>query len=225
MAILAHEIRNKIDGMKRCYDTEGIALILSKIFQTTANELLGAMNSPIKSDPLSILSIIQETEVGAGFEIDTKIPILNLDAFTDIIENESLHITIFNTMIFDCVNDSLDRLVNKIELPWSNERNIRKIYESVSTIQESVEKRIFSFNDVKAGNIMNENSNENKYINEQIAIQNREKGVIKILSYEINENDHEWINYENEEVQAKLDLADMVLEMEIEEIIEIIIKQ
>ena len=53
-----------------------------------------------------------------------------------------------------------------------------------------------------------------------MVLENREQGIIKALTQEIYDDDGLWNTYDNEETQAKLDLADMVLELTIEEIID-----
>ena len=118
------------------------------------------------------------------------------------------------------MNESLDKLIWRIELPWSNQKKPRKTYQNVAEIQGAVEDRILTINKIKAGRIVYESAGDVK--SEQAMIQQREQGVVKILTHEIQENEANWCNYEHEEVQAKLDLADMVLELAIEEIIEII---
>lgn len=218
MAILFHEIRSQIEEMRLDFDEQGILKFMSRVFHRTSEELLGPMNSLVTSDPLNILSEIQETEVGGGFDLDLNIPMLNFEAFTDLIEGESKFITIFNKLIFDFINEALNTLVWKEDLPWSYVKKPHKKYRSVTEVQEKVETKALTLNQIKAGGIAYEEMNEAAFL------QQREQGVIKILSYEILENDQLWSNYELEEVQAKLDLADMVLESTIEEIIEIITK-
>ena len=220
MAILFHEIRIQVESMRMEFDVEGILRLMSKVFDRTGDELLSPMNSAISLDPLTTLSEIQETEVGGGFDLDPTISMLNLDAFSDLIETDSKYVEIFNKLVFDCMNESLDKLIWRIELPWSNQKKPRKTYQNVAEIQGAVEDRILTINKIKAGRIVYESAGDVK--SEQAMIQQREQGVVKILTHEIQENEANWCNYEHEEVQAKLDLADMVLELAIEEIIEII---
>ena len=221
MAILFHEIRVQVESMRMEFDVEGILKLMNMVFERTGEELLSPMNSAISLDPLITLSEIQETEVGGGFDLDPTISMLNIEAFSDLIETDSKCVEIFNKMVFDCINESLDRMIWRIELPWSNARKQRKIYRNVEEIQEVVQGRVLAINKIKAGRIAYEDSAE-QVRSEQAMLQQREQGVVKILVHEIEESKDTWSNYEHEEVQAKLDLADMVLEIAIEEIIEII---
>lgn len=76
------------------------------------------------------------------------------------------------------------------------------------------------WNQTKAGKIFNSDNFIVSYT-EQANIQSKEDRLIKVLADEAYEKDCQWVDYGLEETQVKLDVADMVLEILVEEIIEI----
>ena len=215
-AILLHEILSQIEDMRKEFDELGIINVSDQVFNRANNELVELMNTPFEPDALRVLSEIQETEIGTGFELETIISILNVEAFDDIIENDNKFVTIFNKLVFDGINESLKNMQGKKELPWVFSRNIMPKFENLKSLQNEVEKRMLCCNGTKAGLIFYENYR----MSEVMVLENREQGIIKALTQEIYDDDGLWNTYDNEETQAKLDLADMVLELTIEEIID-----
>ena len=62
----------------------------------------------------------------------------------------------------------------------------------------------------------------NGVLDEELLQQVREERLANILAEEIIEKDGIWVNYEFEETQVKLDLADIILEHLANEIIEVL---
>jgi hypothetical protein len=62
----------------------------------------------------------------------------------------------------------------------------------------------------------------NGVLDEELLQQVREERLANMLAEEIIEKDGIWVNYEFEETQVKLDLADIILEHLANEIIEVL---
>jgi hypothetical protein len=54
---------------------------------------------------------------------------------------------------------------------------------------------------------------------EELFQETREKRLAAMLASEVVETEHQWLNYEFEEAQVKIDMSDMILEHMVEEIV------
>ena len=54
---------------------------------------------------------------------------------------------------------------------------------------------------------------------DEIFQETRERRLAQMLASEVVESEHQWLNYEFEESQAKIDLSDMILENLVEEVV------
>lgn len=54
---------------------------------------------------------------------------------------------------------------------------------------------------------------------EELFQETREKRLAAMLANEVVETEHQWLNYEFEEAQVKIDMSDMILEHLVEEIV------
>lgn len=223
-AILANEIREQIEDMRKDYSEGQVLIIISKIFDRTQNLIAEELQKPLECDPLGVLSLLQESEVGAGFLPEEKYSMLNFEAFSDVLGHHSKHIQIFNTMVFDSINEILEKTMCKEELPWTSKRNPKSKKLVAEEVQRNIEIQLLKYCRVKSGPIVYDGLDDIGHITEQILTQNRENGILKMLAMEISDNESLWFDYDKEELQAKLDLADMVLEEEIDDIVEILIK-
>ncbi|OMJ67066.1 hypothetical protein SteCoe_35872 [Stentor coeruleus] len=223
-AILANEIREQIEDMRKDYSEGQVLVIISKIFDRTQNLIAEELQKPLECDPLGVLSLLQESEVGAGFLPEEKYSMLNFEAFSDVLEHQSKYVQIFNTMVFDSINEVIEKTMCKEELPWAKKRNPKSKKLGTVDVQRNIEIQLLKCCRIKSGPIIYDGLDDIKHITEQILTQNRENGILKMLSMEIADSENIWFDYDKEELQAKLDLADMVLEEEIDDIVEILIK-
>ncbi|OMJ75134.1 hypothetical protein SteCoe_25793 [Stentor coeruleus] len=223
-AILANEICEQIEDMRKDYSEGQVLIIISKIFDRTQNLIAEELQKPLECDPLGVLSLLQESEVGAGFFPEEKYSMLNFEAFSDVLGCHSKYMQIFNTMVFDCINEILEKMMCKEELPWAVKRNLKAKKIEVEEVQRNIEIELLKYCRIKSGPIIYDEFDGNGHVTEKILIQKRENGILKMLAMEITGNESIWFDYDKEELQAKLDLADMVLEEEIDDIVEILIK-
>lgn len=54
---------------------------------------------------------------------------------------------------------------------------------------------------------------------DEIFQETRERRLAQMLASEVVETEHQWLNYEFEESQIKIDLSDMILEQLVEEVV------
>lgn len=189
------------------------------------------LNSPSPIDPVGMLCKMQEAEIGVMIEKSVSIRILPLHLYLNL-EKEGLISTqlqeaqhIHNKMLFDVVNESLLNLISKPEpMPWSLEsQNLVSKSLKAEVVQKEVLVEVKNLNKVHAGKLpIIENISNSQDTEEDLIQQLREEQLSSMLAVEIIAQEPIWVNYEFEETQVKLDLADMTLEHLVEEVIRLL---
>lgn len=185
-----------------------------------------ALNKSLQRDVLGILTKLQETEIGSPLdpEFPSFPPILPVELYLTlenpregghckgslISEAEHIH----NKLIFDATNESLQKHrpygLTGPPLPWSSTTRISAPPIPLSSLQSQVLYQIEHWSRTQTGLIPTEE--EMTLSDEDFLQQTREEKLIQALTEECKVTDALWISYEFEEVQVKLDVADMVLE-------------
>ena len=116
-------------------------------------------------------------------------------------------------MVFDCINECLEKLIVKEDLPWAAERGKKAVVRTSEEAINYIVNRLVRLNEIAAGEIgfdLNRGEVE--------VSQKREFDILKMMAVEVVDEEADWVRYDKEELQAKLDLADMILEQEIDDI-------
>ena len=87
----------------------------------------------------------------------------------------------------------------------------------VETVFANIKSIIQEWCTIEAGTLPKSEFVINNNYEEEIFAETRERQLGIILSQEIIDNEETWINYETEETQVKLDIADMLLEQLVKE--------
>lgn len=211
--------------------SEFIKKFITEIFQALDSEELGkALSEGIKKDPLEILKRMHECDLGSVMERGTYPVLLNVQNIIDNLLDECPSNDIESTQRFINKADRIhkimiltvaDELLQKyrpygikgIPLAWSSENRI--VYSDITQIKEimlEVSQDIEELSRCEIGKIATEEmilSNGN--LDEELLQDIRDETLSYAVKKEILENEWMWIDYEFEETQTKLDLADMVL--------------
>jgi hypothetical protein len=138
-------------------------------------------------------------------------------------EWENIH----NKVIFDCVNEILDNYrpygLKGPPLTWStNLRTLTYKYSEPERIDEvlfEAQDKVMSWAETEAGTLTDSETIKAAPLEirqimteKQFLAQIREERLANLLSNEINEAEQNWLDYEYEETQVKLDLADIILQ-------------
>ena len=214
-AILAHDIQEQLDLLRSQYGEENVFAIIQKIFTKTQGVIITELLKPLEKDPLVALAELQETEIGTGFLPDEKYLMLNIEAFQDDLYSSDACVRIFNSMVFDCINDCLEKLIVKEDLPWALVKYKTVIVRTPDQAIHYIANRLLKFCEIRAGSI------ENRKIEVDDCLI-KDSDALKIMASEIEDDEVEWVKYEKEESQSLLDVADLVLEVEIEYIVEVL---
>ena len=216
-AILSHEVQEKVLEMKKDFDEEAILNVIQKIFIKTQNLIVTELLKPLEKDPLAVLAEIQEVEIGCGFLPEEKYAMLNIEAFNEDLGNKNEAIRVFNMMIFDCINESLERLLVKEDLPWATVRYKKVVVKNSEEVINYIVNRLIKLNEIAAGEIGFDLNRAEVEVS-----QKREFDILKMMAVDVIDEEADWVRYDKEELQAKLDLADMILEQEIDDIFELV---
>ena len=221
-----------------------ITRYISEIFsRTSPQDLEVLLRSPLYRDPLLFLNKLQE--VGIGSFIDSDFPsfpdIITVQVYLSIenslaeqssispqvpgfvIEAEHIH----NKLVFDAVNLALQRHrpygLKGSPMPWNPIRAPR-LEKSVDRVVGEVISEVSGWSSMQVGVISMEEIEAVSSDREQEELLRivRDRRLARVLTEEILGGDGVWVNYELEETQASLDLADMMLDCMVEEIIEIL---
>ncbi len=145
--------------------------------------------------------------------------------------------SIHNKCVFDTINDALDYYrpygIRGPPTPWSKQtRELTFRNGAVSSIREilaAVKSKVMNWAITNAGMLTlppdkkDSSSVVNSIAAEKIKLdQCREERLEAVLSVEVNESEPNWVNYEQEETQAILDTADMVLEQLVAETLNVV---
>jgi hypothetical protein len=215
-----------------------IALVFSTISET---RLKSVLETPIVLDPTLVLGLMQDIEQGPLISIDMhRYPILPIDVYLqlddckevssrsemtpstkDIIRDSKRY---HNRLLFDAANELLQRYrpygLKGAPLPWSKStRALNPAPPSVSDLQAQVCTQLIDWSSFEVGKIPEVPlAASTGQVNEQHLQMIREEKLSRLLTKEIVENDQMWIDYEAEDAQVKIDLADMILEQLMDEI-------
>ena len=194
-------------------------------------DIESVLNKSSSFSPLEMLSKMQEAEIGVMIEKSINIRVLPLNLYLDL-EKETPNATqiqesqhIHNKMLFDVVNETLFNHSRKSDpMPWSfDKRNISQKSIQIESILGNIIEEIKDLNRVHAGRVPKIDYISNSEETEEDVIQQlKEEQVSCMLAMEIIAQEPLWINYEFEETQVRLDLADMTLEGIVEETIAIL---
>jgi hypothetical protein len=138
-------------------------------------------------------------------------------------EAENIH----NKMIFDAVNEALNDIRNRSlaensKLPWS----VKPITHSRPHVPELIQGTILQVEDwssIEAGKIPNEELIlSNGVVDEEGLQMIREEKLATILAQDVMTMEEQWVDYEMEETQVKVDLSDVVMDELVREVVELL---
>ena len=130
-------------------------------------------------------------------------------------------------MIFDTVNECLQKFrpfgLRGIPMPWSTSSRVISFPLTVEEIFAKIVKDMEKWASTRAGKIPTEEFLlPNGELDDELLQSLREDKLICMITEEIVDRDGEWVDYEFEEVQVKIDLSDMALQILCEEVIELL---
>lgn len=195
--------------------------------------LIAILENPLKRDPLKELDKIQDLQIGTftdleirnyekliDYEKALKIELSNFDEYKDqqtVKVEKSVKV-----MVLDCLNYLLQQFrpfgYKGEPLIW---QRLKQFDGKIESFEEIYEKALKDFKELASNAIgkWDEGFGENDENNVRARI--TEMQINRVLNQEFGGEDSKWIDYEFEEVQVKIDLADVVLYELVTEVIDI----
>ena len=192
-----------------------IQSIITKVFDSIETQtFLASINSPCESNAPKKLKILQTVPVGdmiKEIKIKELIPYETRDQVLKGL-NEVQSIYVF--MVMDALNEALNCQLpfypGGLPLPWSQKSSLFILNTNLAQINLLARNMMQKWESVHAG--INPVISDNDLVEKA-----REERMNILLSSLIHEQEPEWLNYEDEESQLKIDISDLVFEYIIEE--------
>jgi len=193
-------------------------------------EMKAHLMTPLERNPLELLYILQETEVGQMILEDPISPPILPTAVLPYLEDnfpalEPEH-PLFR-LVIEGVNESLNasRLygVKGVPVPWSKAKRVASPNFSLTEVCQRARLQIQQWTQQCIGQIPTPDLVLPTGLIDEDQLQSRREEKLSIaLMKDLREREPMWTDYEAEETQVKLDLADMVLDHIITEMFQVL---
>lgn len=200
--------------------------LLMKTMMKNEDEMLEIINTPVYLDPLDKLADLQNSETGGILKFPTLEMILLPQLSTQLkiqlktLEHPSRQV--YLQMIFDCVNESLNYIrpfgTRGLPDPWSpipstlfGEGQLKTVFGKIRTF-------IHKWVTIRSGCYSDENIRNDEEKLQKL----REEKLSVLLTQNINDDEKKWLEYEDEETQAKIEVSDILFESLIYETLQLI---
>jgi hypothetical protein len=210
-------------------------------------DLKGWKGNPLQTNPSLVLEQLQNSELTSfsGLALTKPPEVINVECYIELEKarnalssrqamlspNTAQAVSeagnIHNKMIFDCINEALARLLpyglKGVPMPWSaNTRALAPELVNEARVLAEVKKNIGRWCSIQAGKLPSGDMVMSSGLMDEEYLQHvRVERLEACISLELLENDDVWVDYEFEETQAKLDVADMVLDHLVNEAVSI----
>jgi len=209
------------------------------IIKRDPGKFIQALSQPLNRDSVSVLGQIQSEDVDYFSNVTVPVtqPVLPVETYLELEKSRKICAiseetqgpqheamlmewsNIHNKCIFDSINDALDNYrpygIHGPPLAWSKQTRVLTFrngtVESIKEIFTVVKNKVLAWAAVNAG-ALNLNDTNGEPVEKLKLEQFREERLEAVLSVEVNDGENAWVDYEQEETQAILDTADMILE-------------
>ena len=190
--------------------------LLQEEMSKNEEEMLELINTPAYQDPLAKLSSMQNAEVG-GF---CKFPSLELILLPELctslkVQLKTLELPsrqIYLQMIFDCVNEALNYLrpfgTKGLPDPWSAVSSTLFGEGQLRVVFEKIQKLVGRWVEVRAGSYPGENVKNDEEKLQKL----RDESLSVLLTQNISDEECKWLEYDEEETQVKIEVANRVFD-------------
>lgn len=215
-------------------DTQQFIDELTPFVNSANTEFKIAISKPLRRNPLELLARMQEPDhiISLDKDFSTCPAIINPMIFIDLNTSRKCQDkdlkdsqTAHDKLIFDNCNEILQQHrpygLEGTPAPWSSTQRILKFdIASFQSILPEIRNEIDKLDKFKAGKIADQSFLSSSG-NEEGLQNAREEKIGMLIAEDIQTRESIWVNYEFEETQTKLDLADHIAESLIFEIVEI----
>lgn len=222
------ELGEQIDPSLNFID-EYLDVMLSQLLPCE-NEILDSINTPAYHDPMGRLSLLQNAEIGSLVKYPTLDLILPPELCTELKSAfNALEIParqIYLQMLYDCVNEALNYIrpygTIGVPDPWSIRRRTLFGESQLINVFQRVKEHMYRWGNLKGGGYPTSDMVIGGMLDENRLQILREEKMSGLLCQDVQDEENNWLDYEEEEVQVKLDMADMVLESLVDETVKLL---
>eukprot|EP01022_Parablepharisma_sp_SALTPOND_P025576 TRINITY_DN59_c0_g3_i1.p1 TRINITY_DN59_c0_g3~~TRINITY_DN59_c0_g3_i1.p1 ORF type:complete len:1605 (+),score=215.77 TRINITY_DN59_c0_g3_i1:8435-13249(+) len=205
-------------------------------------DVLGKLQSPDQEQRMQLMQPSMQQpphELCPVLQLDTYLELekkkeLSKNEDTSKEEEESQQLIeecehIHNKAIFDAVNEALNLIrpygMHGQPMPWSTIPRVlfTKIAEP-SIIIRNIKNIVLDWASFEAGTLPQLAFMMGDRFDEEYFSEVREKKLIALLAQEVLDSEDQWVNYEMEEAEVKIDLADMIMDQLVTEAAEMLVK-
>lgn len=197
---------------------------LSFLILPREEEFLDQVNTPFEPDPLQVLRSLQKSQL-RQFSKPPQFELLIDPQISDIlkIKLDPKSVTckgIYLQMVFDCLNEGLNyiRPYGILGIPplWS-EKTIQLIGEpSASEVLQKLVTTMTQWWSIQAGFI-------ETYRTDTLELSTlRDQRMSSLLCSNVAEEEHTWVDYEDEATQVKFDVVDLIIELLTQEVVTVL---
>ena len=220
---------------KNSFDNNGLIKYIDRvILSITSNDLIQQLSVPLCKDPLQELDKIQDLQIGTYTDLEIRNfshlfnyeAALKLDIFPNSNELQDKQTELLESSFKLMALDNLNYFLQQFRpfsykgkpLPWQR----RKKFEGkVDLIDQVIEKVKIDFEFYSAFRLGRYEESLAESTDKLMRAHVTEKQISQILEIEIPVEEEKWTDYEFEETQVKIDLADVVLYELVAELINI----
>ena len=185
------------------------------------DEILDLINTPAYQDPVSKLEYLQDASLGKLIKFPTLELILPQDLSSELkIEYDAIDVPsqqIYLQLIFDCVNEALNHIrpfaIDGLPDPWSPVSATLYGEGQIKAVVGKVLKLIRKWESVKCGMLVCRVQGGG----EEKVGKVREERLNVLLAQNVRDSEGDWMDYEDEETQVKVEISRLAFEELIKE--------
>lgn len=227
----------ELSESKRVCTIDTLLKYAKKVFQVMKTDrVLNTLKSPLMKNPLSELDKIQDLQIGTFtenqfyffdplFEYKNCYNVELFEAGNEYEDQETQKVEkIYKKLILDCINYLLQQFrpfaYYGKPMPWSlNKIDLKTRNFTIDTIVEKILLDLQELNSFAIGK--NDDGENSAFEDENAMLKHKERLLDRLIYAEAKVEEERWLDYEFEETQVKIDLADVVLYDLVTEVINI----
>ncbi|OMJ77350.1 hypothetical protein SteCoe_23101 [Stentor coeruleus] len=219
-------VEYEITDSRQCFSFEYIKEYIENVMQNVdRDKLMKILALPLMKDPLEELDKLQDLQIGSFTDLEIRYfhdlisceRLLANETLAANNENKDLQVLQAEKIHKKMLLHSLNYLLQQFRpygykgkpLPWYQTFKNRPFKAKFEEITEKVLKDFEKLSKFAIGKT--EDFDSSLYEDENMILKIKEQQLDKLVRYEISEEESKWVNYDFEEAQVKLDLADMIL--------------
>ncbi|OMJ85849.1 hypothetical protein SteCoe_12763 [Stentor coeruleus] len=226
LSLALEPVECEITDSRQCFSFDAIKEYIEKVMQSIdRDKLMKVLAQPLEKDPLDELDKLQDLQIGSFTDLEIRYfhdlisceRLLAQETLDANNENKDIQVLQAEKIHKKMLLHSLNYLLQQFRpygykgkpLPWYQTFQNKPFKASFKEITEKILQDLEKLSKFAIGKT--EDLDSSLYEDENMVLKIKEQQLDKLVRYEISEEEHKWVNYNFEETQVKLDIADMIL--------------